>query len=31
MLPENEPVTPENVVVYRKGLKKNQVRESLLL
>jgi hypothetical protein len=26
-LPENEPVTPDNVVVYRKGLKRGQVRE----
>ncbi len=28
-LPENESVRPENVVVYHKGLKKNQVRESV--
>ncbi len=27
VLPENEPVTPENIVVYRKGLKTGQVRE----
>ena len=27
VLPENEAVTPENLVVYRKGLKKSQVRE----
>jgi hypothetical protein len=26
-LPENESVTPENLVVYRKGLKREQVRE----
>lgn len=26
-LPENEPVTPDNLVVYRKGLKRGQVRE----
>ena len=26
-LPENESVTPENLVVYRKGLKQGQVRE----
>ena len=27
VLPENDPVTPDNVVVYRKGLKRGQVRE----
>jgi len=27
VLPENESVTPENLVVYRKGLKAGQVRE----
>ena len=27
VLPENDPVTPNNVVVYRKGLKLGQVRE----
>ena len=27
VLPENEPVTPGNLVVYRKGLKRGQVRE----
>ena len=27
VLPENDPVTPDNVVVYRKGLKLGQVRE----
>ncbi len=29
-LPENETVTPDNLVVYRKGLKRGQVRESVL-
>ena len=28
-LPENESVTPENLVVYRKGLKQGQVREGV--
>ena len=28
-LPENESVTPDKIAVYRKGLKKNQVRESV--
>ena len=27
VLPENDPVTPDNVVVYRQGLKQGQVRE----
>jgi hypothetical protein len=27
VLPENSPVTPENIVVYRKGLQPEQVRE----
>ena len=27
VLPENESVTPENLVTYRKGLKRGQVRE----
>ena len=27
VLPENESVTPDNLVVYRKGLKQGQVRE----
>jgi hypothetical protein len=27
VLPENDPVTPDNVVVCRKGLKQGQVRE----
>lgn len=26
-LPENEPVSPKNIVLFRKGLKKGQVRE----
>jgi hypothetical protein len=29
VLPENESVTPENVITLRKGLKKNQVREGV--
>jgi hypothetical protein len=29
VLPENEPVNPDNVVVYRQGLKKGQVREGV--
>ncbi len=28
-LPENEPVTPANIIQLRKGLKKNQVREGV--
>ncbi len=28
-LPENEPVTPDNLVVYRKGFKQGQVREAV--
>ena len=28
-LPENESVTPDNLVVYRKGLKQGQVREGV--
>lgn len=28
-LPENETVTPENLIVYRKGLKRHQVREGV--
>ena len=28
-LPENESVTPENLVVYRQGLKQGQVREGV--
>jgi hypothetical protein len=27
VLPENDSVTPDNVMVYRKGLQKGQVRE----
>jgi hypothetical protein len=27
VLPENETVTPDNLIVYRKGLKSGQVRE----
>ena len=29
VLPENEPVTPENLVVYRQGLKRGQVRDGV--
>ena len=30
VLPENDTVTPGNLVVYRKGLKRDQVREGVL-